>query len=863
MRRKWKIVMLLLSMVCVLGIGIHSFAEDITEEERIDPGEGTEAAAETEEGAVVPMAKGPAGITYSAHVQNKGWNGNVADGTTAGTVGYGLRTEAIKINLQNLSGTVYYKTKGLNSEWQDWKQNGDISGSVGKSTGLERIQIKLDETLNQSYNVYYRVHVAKLGWLGWTSNGEIAGTEYYEYSIEAIQIKILAKDDTSAPAAENAYKQKNPDITYQAHVSNIGWQSSVINGAVGGTTGQSKKMEAIKIKIPGIQNAELQYRTKSLNQSWQAWKSNNEQAGTTGQKLGLEQIQIKLSGELAQSYNVYYRVHVANLGWLGWTQDGEIAGSSYHGGAIEAIEIKLIKKGDSAPSIANAFIEKPPSVSYSAHVSSIGWQANVKDGVTGGTTGQSKKMEAIKIQIANTQTTDDITYSTRSIGKSWGAWQKNNAVSGTTGQKLSIDAIKIKLSDSLSQKYSVYYRVHVSNIGWLGWTKDGGQAGSEGFGYAIEAVQIKITEKEKGETESKAYVKMPSLTYQAYVSSIGWQPDVINGNTAGTTGQSKGIEALRILLTDNETYAGSISYRTRGLKSTSWGSWKADGEMTGSTDQSESLEAVQIKLIGNLANVADVYYRAHVQGLGWLDWTKNGYSAGSEYYGYRIEAIQIKILSKSDSSVKTGTAYALGWHRGVDVSAYNGTIDWGKVKNAGISFAMLRIVNGRMGNLQVDATFNTNIRNATANGIKVGGYRYGYAITVAQAQEEARQVVKALKESGGKVQYPIVYDVEDADTQGKLTKAELTSIIKAFKGIVENNGYKFIIYANKSWLENKLDMETFANEDIWIARYRDNTWDLGHGYTGKGNVTMWQYTSSGTVEGINGVVDMNICYKQY
>lgn len=72
-----------------------------------------------------------------------------------------------------------------------------------------------------------------------------------------------------------------------------------------------------------------------------------------------------------------------------------------------------------------------------------------------------------------------------------------------------------------------------------------------------------------------------------------------------------------------------------------------------------------------------------------------------------------------------------------------------------------------------------------------------------------------------------------------------------------------MIYANKNWLETKIDMDAFADEDIWIARYRDNTPNLGHGYTGKGTVTIWQYTSSGKVNGISGDVDRNIGYKEY
>ncbi|MBS5387634.1 MAG: hypothetical protein KHY31_09675, partial [Clostridiales bacterium] len=200
---------------------------------------------------------------------------------------------------------------------------------------------------------------------------------------------------------------------------------------------------------------------------------------------------------------------------------------------------------------------------------------------------------------------------------------------------------------------------------------------------------------------------------------------------------------------------------------------------------------------------------------------------------------------------------------GIDVSEWQGTIDWKQVKNSGVDFAMLRILSGTMDNLTVDPTFYNNIRNATENGISVGVYRYGYAKNVSEARREANMVVNTLKSSGYSISYPVAYDVEDEAVQGKLSKAELTAIIKTFKSIIEENGYKFMIYANKNWLENKIDMSQFSQDDVWIAQYRDYTPNLGYQYNGPGNVTIWQYSSKGRVPGISGDVDMNVGYKRY
>ena len=215
-------------------------------------------------------------------------------------------------------------------------------------------------------------------------------------------------------------------------------------------------------------------------------------------------------------------------------------------------------------------------------------------------------------------------------------------------------------------------------------------------------------------------------------------------------------------------------------------------------------------------------------------------------------------VSYSMTVVSDGSTYS-----GIDVSSYQGNIDWRQVKNSGVSFAMLRILSGKMSSLTVDSKFNDNIKGASDNGISVGVYRYGYAMNVKEAQQEAKMVVDTLKKSGYRISFPVAYDVEDAETQGTLAPSKLADIINAFKVVIENNGYKFMIYSGQYWLESKLDMTRFAGDDIWVARWRDDTPDLGHGYKGLGNVTIWQYSSKGKVPGISGNVDMDIGYVRY
>ncbi len=203
---------------------------------------------------------------------------------------------------------------------------------------------------------------------------------------------------------------------------------------------------------------------------------------------------------------------------------------------------------------------------------------------------------------------------------------------------------------------------------------------------------------------------------------------------------------------------------------------------------------------------------------------------------------------------------------GIDVSVYQGTIDWKKVKSSGIDFAIIRAGYrgyGTNGTLVEDSMFSKNVLGAIANKIDVGIYFYTQAITIDEAKEEARFVLNLIKKYGIKLTYPIAIDTElsNANPQysgraDNLSKQERTKIVKAFCDTIKNAGYIPMIYANKYWLNDNLDMSKLSSYDIWLAHYTEKT-DY------KGNYTMWQYTSTGKVDGISGNVDKSYCYKKY
>ena len=303
----------------------------------------------------------PPAVEYRTHVQKIGWQAWQSSGTTAGTIGQGLRLEAIQIKLGSspYSGTVQYRTHVQKNGWEgEWRTAGETSGSYGAGLRLEAIQIRLTDQLASHYDIYYRVHAQHFGWMGWAKNGEFAGTAGYGYRLEAIQIRIVPKGSSAPGSTANPYREAR--VQYRTHVQRVGWQGWKFDGEMSGTSGQSLRLEGIEIKLPTRDySGGITYRTHVQRIGWQGWRSDGAMSGTSGQALRLEAIQIKLTGEMANHYDVYYRVHAQHFGWMGWAKNGQSAGTAGYAYRLEGIEIRLVPKGGAAPgSTANAFREK-------------------------------------------------------------------------------------------------------------------------------------------------------------------------------------------------------------------------------------------------------------------------------------------------------------------------------------------------------------------------------------------------------------------------------------------------------------------------------------------------------------------------
>ena len=192
---------------------------------------------------------------------------------------------------------------------------------------------------------------------------------------------------------------------------------------------------------------------------------------------------------------------------------------------------------------------------------------------------------------------------------------------------------------------------------------------------------------------------------------------------------------------------------------------------------------------------------------------------------------------------------------GIDVSHWNHTIKWSKVANSGkVSFAILKATQSTN---YKDTAFEKNYKGAKAAGIKVGCYHFTVATSVAKAKREAKYLLRVLK--GRKMDYPVALDFEDMNIIYHTNKAQRTQMVLAFKKIVENAGYDFVLYTSKSWLDSYFYNNKFKNMNIWVAQWKVPKCT----YTGEGKIAMWQYSSTGKISGIIGRVDMNYCYKSY
>lgn len=219
-------------------------------------------------------------------------------------------------------------------------------------------------------------------------------------------------------------------------------------------------------------------------------------------------------------------------------------------------------------------------------------------------------------------------------------------------------------------------------------------------------------------------------------------------------------------------------------------------------------------------------------------------------------AVADAVADADKTEIRNFQATSGNSHLGIDVSKWNKEIDWDRVKGAGIEFAIIRAgYRGSVtGSLVVDPYFEANMKGAASSGIPTGIYFFTQAVNEVEAVEEASAVLKLIRDY--QISYPIFIDTEGAGGNGRadgLDPETRTLVCEAFCRTIENAGYNAGVYASRNWYNNNLYTDRLDDYCIWLAEYRSAP--LYQGY-----YQMWQYTSKGAVDGIEGNVDMNISY---
>lgn len=347
-------------------------------------------------------------------------------------------------------------------------------------------------------------------------------TDQHRIVIDNISLVEVENPTPENPTPQNPIV-KPVIVSYSTHIQSYGWNKSAAkNGAVAGTTGKAKRLEAIKISVEGNEDLGIQYTTHCQGYGWLNWSSNGEISGTTGEAKRLEAIKIQLTGADRDKYDVYYRVHAQGYGWMNWAKNGEAAGTAGLAKRLEAIQVVVVKKGESVPdkfegvtaSEKKAYMASAAAtaatvegsdrahVQYRSHLQTYGWQNWKNDGDISGTTGKAKRLESLKLELKNKDYTGGICYNAHVQTIGWQAdpnksatWKKDGEFCGTTGNAKRLEAIQIELYGEMAEHYDIYYRVHSQTYGWMKWAKNGEMTGTTGQHKRIEGIQVVLVKK--------------------------------------------------------------------------------------------------------------------------------------------------------------------------------------------------------------------------------------------------------------------------------------------------------------------------------------------------------------------------------
>ena len=675
----------------------------------------------------------------------------------------------------------------------------------------ENIDDKIDEneTENVSINQNENKETNETADIENTTSAEETPNNQTKNIVEANE----AENNSVSVMSIESKSSSDVGVTYQGHGQDYGWQGWKSNGELSGTDGESRRMEAIRIKLVNAPaGAKILYRIHGQDYGWQGWKSNGELGGTVGESRRIEAIQIKL--ENMDDYTVEYRAQGQDYGWQNWVSEGEIAGTVGQSRRVEGIEIRIVKKEKSAVSIK-----------YQGQGQDYGWQSWVSDGKLAGTNGESRRLEGIKIQLVNAPKDAKVIYQAHGQGYGWQNYVQSGEYAGTVGESKRLEAIRIQLQNM--DDYSVEYRAQVEDYGWLNWVSDGEIAGTVGESKRLEGIQIKIVPRIK---HSKIEIEEPTRT-------------VVTSKNISISGYALSEYKDTVVKLYVDSKFVSITRKERN-----------DAILNNQTTST----SIKVNYGNATANPTPGYY-------GDLD--ISNLNSGTH-------TITAKLYDSSEKNVLATAKKSFTYYKdrkyGIDISSHQGKINWSTVKQSNVDFAMVRIGFRGYGTGKIvsDKYGAENVKGVVDNGIKCGVYFFSQAMNRDEGVEEANWVLEEMKSKNyNNLAYPIAIDTEWANNNhtgraDSISVEDRTAAVKGFVETIKNAGHMPIIYASKDWLKNNLNMSELSGYEVWLAHYGvkgapDNTSD----YTGA--YTMWQYTSSGWINGINGNVDLDISYKKY
>ena len=451
-------------------------------------------------------------------------------------------------------------------------------------------------------------------------------------------------------------------------------------------------------------------------------------------------------------------------------------------------------------------------------------------------------------------TTTPATPETPSKGETTGTGTENNAAPASEGEGTSEQSLTTALRQIFSMR-TVYAAAEQT---------DANAKAAVAATTATVTLPETVTLYNGGSSASDSLAVALNITGEsALIKQVKWSSS--NAGVVALSGDSGNSVTLTAKSKGSAEVTATITYVTDAKETTKEASVKTKVTVADFSDSSAVLKDKSGNVLYTDANATkqatlndyastDTFYTSP-QYTGWRT------DGGKVYY---YDANHNKITG---NQVIGGVMYTFGGdgalsqssgNRGIDVSKYQGNIDWGAVAASGINFAIIRVGyrGSSSGALVQDPYFKKNISGATKAGIKVGLYFFTQAVNEAEAVEEASMAMSLA--SGYKVTYPIFIDTESASNgrANGLSKSARTAVVKAFCQTVRNGGYKAGVYASKSWYANQLNASALNGYCIWVAQYNSSC-------TYSGKYDMWQYSSKGSVSGIKGNVDMNISYTGY